>query len=177
MASKSAHRLLATYNSSIDFRFCPLHSAIIFSRSSIDFSSAAIRASLGEKGKKEVSKTSTPGFSVVTHFLGLTQLLFNYPNGYLLSSFPTLPPVICFPAFPPVTCFQAPDNGFISPALRSDWLIAAQTDFAPYSTTLNDRFGIIVRKKAFSGITTCMYTSKTNKQTNKQKRAKTGQQH
>ena len=54
MASKSAHRLLATYNSSIDFRFCPLHSAIIFSRSSIDFSSAAIRASLGEKGKKEV---------------------------------------------------------------------------------------------------------------------------
>ena len=121
-----------------------------------------------KKEKKEVSKTSTPGFSVVTHFLGLTQLLFNYPNGYLLSSFPTLPPVICFPAFPPVTCFQAPDNGFISPALRSDWLIAAQTDFAPYSTTLNDRFGIIVRKKAFSGITTCMYTSKTNKQTNKQ---------
>ena len=46
IASKSAHRLLATYNSSIDLRFCPLHSAIIFSRSSIDCSSAAIRASL-----------------------------------------------------------------------------------------------------------------------------------
>lgn len=148
MASKSAHRLFATYNSSIDFRFCPLHSAIIFSRSSIDFSSAAIRASLGEKGKTEVSKTSTPGFSVVTHLLGLTQLLFNYLNGYLLSFFPTLPPVICFPAFSPVTCFQAPDNGFISSALRSDWLIAAQTDFVLYNTTLNDSFGIIVRKKA-----------------------------
>ena len=51
MASKSAHRLLATYNSSTDFRFFPLHSAIIFSCSSIDFSSAAIRASLGEKKK------------------------------------------------------------------------------------------------------------------------------
>ena len=54
MASKSAHRLLATYNSSTDFRFFPLHSAIIFSCSSIDFSSAAIRASLGEKRKKNI---------------------------------------------------------------------------------------------------------------------------
>ena len=49
MASKSVHRLLATYNSSTDFRFSPLHSAMIFSRSCIDFSSAAIRASLCKK--------------------------------------------------------------------------------------------------------------------------------
>ena len=49
MASKSAHLLLATYNSSIDLRCCPRHSAMIFSLSCMDFSSAAIRASLGKQ--------------------------------------------------------------------------------------------------------------------------------
>ena len=44
--SKSAQRLLATYSSSTDFKFSALHSAIIFSRSWMDFSNAAIRASL-----------------------------------------------------------------------------------------------------------------------------------
>ena len=130
MASKSAHRLLATYNSSTDFRFCPLHSAIIFSRSSIDFSSAAIRASLGEKGKKK------------KRFPKLLRLLRLY-RGYssqswantafvelpqrLLSPFPTLPPVICFPALSGSYIFS---SGFISLALRSDWLIVALTGFA-----------------------------------------------
>ena len=129
MASKSAHRLLATYNSSTDFRFCSLHSAIIFSRSSIDFSSAAIRASLGEKGKKK-------RFPKLLRLLGLyrgyssqswANTAFVELPQRLLSPFPTLPPVICFPALSGSYIFS---SGFISLALRSDWLIAALTGFA-----------------------------------------------
>ena len=110
MASKSAHRLLATYNSSTDFRFCSLHSAIIFSRSSIDFSSAAIRASLGEKGKKKrgfQNFYAFSGFTAVTHLsLGLTLLLSNYPSGYFLLS-PHYHQLYVFPRFLAVTYFPA----------------------------------------------------------------------
>lgn len=91
MASKSAHRLFATYNSSIDFRFCPLHSAIIFSRSSIDFSSAAIRASLYEKGKKR-------GFQ--NFFAGLSR---GYSSSWANTAFVQLPQRLLTFFFPHTT--------------------------------------------------------------------------
>ena len=101
MASKSAHRLLATYNSSTDFRFCPLHSAIIFSRSSIDFSSAAILASLGGKEKKR-------GFQNFYNGLSRGQDERPWERGcpvataiHLLHSFCSNTPTVTYFLFPP----------------------------------------------------------------------------
>ena len=81
MDSKSEHRLLATYSSSTVFRFCPLHSVIIFSSSSIDCSNAAIRASLGKKNSKEL-------FRKIVFLLARS----------MVSGFQGLLPVTCFPA-------------------------------------------------------------------------------